>query len=172
MTSEIEWRDLPPGSEVEGLSRLIQSLLARVCASLDGLTADQLNWRPPARGSNSVYAIVAHVIGNARAWVLGIACRQPMGRDRPAEFASSGPDASALTAEAARVSRDIASCLSVVSSSDLDRRSVPPAVLWGECGPDEPYEITARDALLAVVEHASIHLGQLQLTRDLALENA
>jgi hypothetical protein len=172
MTAETDWRGLPAGSEVEVLSRLIRSLLTRVSASLEGLTAAQLNWRPPARGSNSLYAIAAHVIGNARAWVLGIACGQPMGRDRPGEFASSGPDASALTADAARLCDDIASSLSRLSSSDMDRRSVPPAILWGEVGPGEPYEISVRDALLAVVEHASLHLGQLQLTRDLALENA
>jgi hypothetical protein len=33
-------------------------------------------------------------------------------------------------------------------------------------------EISVREALLHVVEHASLHLGQLQITRDLALQES
>ncbi len=155
--------------EIEALNAEIRSLLARVSASVDGLTAAQLNWRPSVPQANSIYAIAAHVIGNARAWILGIACGQPLGRDRPGEFASSGADASALQQDAVRLSGDIKAALSALQLSDLDRRLVPARILWGE---GEPYEISVRDALLAVVEHASLHLGQMQLTRDLALENA
>ena len=59
-----------------------------------------------------------------------------------------------------------APALAALSPSDLDRRLVPLPMYWGE---GEPYEISIREALLHVVEHASLHLGQLQLTRDLAL---
>ena len=53
-------------------------------------TEAQLNWRPAIEGANSAYVIAAHTIGNARAFVLGIACGRDMGRDRPAEFRASG----------------------------------------------------------------------------------
>jgi len=155
--------------EIGTLSAQIRSILQRVCASLDGLTESQLNWRPPIEGANSTYAIAAHTLGNARAWVLGIACGQPVGRDRPAEFRASGHDAAALLADASRLSGEIEAALSALPPSDLDRRLVPPAVLWGE---GEPREISVRDALLQVVEHAALHLGQIQITRDLALESA
>jgi len=156
-------------SEVETLSRQIQSLLGRVCGCLEGLNEAQLNWRTAISGANSAYAIAAHTLGNARAWVLGIACGRPMERDRPAEFRASGRDAAELLADAARLSGEINAALSALTPSDLDRRLVPPAVLWGE---GEPLEISARDALLHVVEHAALHLGQLQVTRDLALKEA
>lgn len=155
--------------EVETLSRQIQSLLGRVCGCLEGLSEAQINWCPAIGGANSAYAIAAHTVGNARAWVLGIACGRPMGRDRPAEFRASGPDAAELVAAAATLSQEIATALSALALSDLDRRLVPPAVLWGE---GEPLEISARDALLHVVEHAALHLGQLQITCDLALKEA
>jgi uncharacterized damage-inducible protein DinB len=156
-------------SEIQALSGQIRSTLRRVSASLDGLTDAQLNWRPPIEGANSVYAIAAHTIGNARAWVLGIACGYPMGRDRPGEFASSGPSASALQADAARLSDEIEAGLSALTTSKLDRRLVPATILWGE---GEPNEISVRDALLHVIEHAALHLGQIQITRDLALKEA
>jgi hypothetical protein len=56
--------------------------------------------------------------------------------------------------------------LATQTPADLDRRLVPPKRLWGE---NQPRDISVRDALLQVIEHASLHLGHLQLTRDLAL---
>ncbi len=156
-------------TEVETLSRQIRSLLQRVCESLQGLSEAQLNWRPPIAGANSAYVIAAHTLSNARAWVLGIACGQAVDRDRPAEFRASGRDAVALVAGAGSLSQEIDAALAALTPAGLDRRLVPLPKYWGE---GEPYEISVRDALLHVVEHAALHLGQLQITRDLALENA
>jgi uncharacterized damage-inducible protein DinB len=156
-------------AEIESLSRQIRSILERVCACLDGLNEAQLNWRPPIEGANSMYVIAAHTLGNARAFVLGIACSQPLERDRPAEFRASGRDAADLTAQARRLLGDIESALVGLSPSDLGRRLLPPQSLWGE---GKPQEISVREAILHVVEHASIHLGQLQITLDWALRES
>ena len=156
-------------AEIESLSRQIRSILECVCACLDGLSEAQLNWRPPVDGGNSLYVVATHTLGNARAFVLGIACGQPLERDRPAEFRASGRDAAGLTAQARRLSDDIEAALAALSPSDLDRRLLPAQSLWGE---GEVQEISVREAILHVVEHASIHLGQLQLTRDLALRES
>lgn len=153
-------------AEIETLSRQVRSILSRVCGCLEGLSEAQLNWRPPVDGANNAYVIATHTLGNARAWILGIACGRPMERDRPAEFRASGRDASALVAEARRLSGEINAALLALSPSDLDRRLVPPRSLWGE---GEPQEISVREAILHVVEHASLHLGEILLTRDLAL---
>jgi uncharacterized damage-inducible protein DinB len=156
-------------AEIDGYRRQIQSLLGRVCACLEGLSETQLNWRPPVRGANSAYVIAAHTLGNARAWVLGIACGWPVERDRPAEFQASGPDAADLTVQARRLSDDIDAALAALAPSALDQRVLPPKSLFGE---GEPREGSVREALLHVVEHASLHLGQLQITRDLALQES
>lgn len=156
-------------AEIESLSRQIQSLLTRVCECLEGLSKAQLNWRPPIDGANSLYVICAHTLGNARAWVLGIACGQAIERDRPAEFRAAGRDAVALVAKLRRLSHEIDAALAALSPLDLDRRLLPPKSLWGE---GEPHETSVREAILHVVEHASIHLGQLQITRDLALHQS
>jgi uncharacterized damage-inducible protein DinB len=153
-------------AEIGTYSRELQSLLARICGCLDGLDEAQLNWRPPVAAGNSIYVIASHTLGNVRAWVLGIACGQPVTRDRPAEFRASGRDASALVAVAQRLSSEIDAALSALPLSALDRRLVPPQSLWGE---GDPYEISVREAIMHVVEHASLHLGQLQITRDMAL---
>lgn len=154
--------------EIETYSRWIRSLLKRVLAALEGLSEAQMNWRPPIEGANSVYVIAAHTVGNARAWVLGIACGREMGRDRPAEFRAAGSYAQ-LAEETQELLREIEAALTALDASALDRRVVPSQELWGD---EEVREISVRQALLAVVEHASIHLGELHVTRDLALQEA
>jgi hypothetical protein len=151
--------------ELDGYRLSIDRRLREICDVLGGLTPAQLNYRPEVEGANSAWVLATHTLGNARAWVLGIACGQDVRRDRPAEFASSGDDAAAFRREVDAFGIEMAAALGRLSPSDLDRRGVPAAELWGE-GP--PREISARDALLQVVEHASLHLGHLHMTRDLA----
>jgi len=154
--------------EIEVYSHQIRSLLKRVPACLEGLSEVQLNRQPPIEGANSVYVIAAHTVGNARAWVLGIACGQEMGRDRPAEFRATGSYAQ-LAEETQELLEEIEAALTALDASALDRRVVPSQELWGE---GEAREISVRQALIGVVEHASIHLGELHVTRDLALHEA
>jgi uncharacterized damage-inducible protein DinB len=154
--------------EIEVYTHQIQSLLERVLACLEGLSEAQLNWRPPIEGANSAYVIAAHTVGNARAFVLGIACGQDMGRDRPAEFRAAGGHAQ-MAEGTHRLSQEIEAALSALDASRLDKRLVPSLELWGE---GEVSEISVREALLHVIEHASIHLGELHVTRDLALREA
>lgn len=154
-------------AEIGTYSQQIRLLLFSISACLDGLGDAQLNWRPPIEGANSAYVITTHTLGNARAWVLGIACGRAIERDRPAEFRASGGDTRELVGSARDLAGEIGGALAALSPRDLDRRLVPPRSLWGE---GEPHEISVREALLHVVEHASIHLGQLQITRDWALQ--
>ena len=150
-------------ADIETYSDQIRSLLGRVCGTLEGLSQEQLNRRPPLPGANSAYVVAVHTLGNARAWVLGIACGRPLRRDRPAEFASSGAHGD-IEAEHHALSEEIGRALANFDPARLEERLVPPGELWGE---GEPHEISRRQALLHVIEHASIHLGQLQVTRDL-----
>jgi hypothetical protein len=156
-------------AELSAYRASIDSRIEQICAGLDGLTAAQLNYRPPMPGANSAWVLATHTLGNACAWALGIACGQPQRRDRPAEFASAGGDAAAFRADAAAFSREMAVAFTQLAPADLDRRFVPAKESWGE---SEPHEINVRLALLQVVEHASLHLGHLQATRDLALAQA
>jgi hypothetical protein len=53
--------------------------------------------------------------------------------------------------------------LTGLSRERLEARVVPSKELWGE---HEPREITVRRAILQVIEHASLHIGHIELTRD------
>ena len=80
----------------ESLSRRFELIIAAV----RGLDAAQLNWRPPVNGANSVWVLATHTAGNARAWILGIACGRDIGRmkklkrlrkSRPREIGNNHP---------------------------------------------------------------------------------
>ena len=91
-------------AEIAAYDASIRTRLEGAVACLDGLTESQLNWRPAIDGANSAYALAAHTLGSARAWVLGIACGRDIGRDRPAEFRATGADAARLRDDLARLS--------------------------------------------------------------------
>jgi hypothetical protein len=154
-------------AEIETYSKYIRKQIADIHAALRGLTDEQLNQRLDIPSANSGYVIATHVLGNVRAWILGIACGQPLSRDRAAEFASSGTY-EALGKAASALSDEINEALAGLDPSTLDDRFVPAQELWGE---GEPNVISRREALAHVLEHASMHLGQIQVTRDLLLKS-
>ena len=156
-------------AELTELQRSIVMRLRQVVDCLDGLSEAQLNFTPNFPGANSPYVLAAHTLGNARAWVLGIACGREVGRDRPGEFRATGSDAAALRERLAHLEAEMAEAIEALTPADLDRHFVPGKELWGE---NEPRDISVRSALVQVVEHASLHLGHLHLTRDLALAGA
>ena len=149
--------------DVETYSHYIRKQIASIQDCLREMTEEQINRAPDVPGGNCAFVIGAHVLGNARAWVLGIACGQGVVRDRPAEFASRGTSAD-FDEAANALCRDIEVALKGLDPAILDRRFKPAQELWGA---GEPYEVTVRMALADVLEHASIHLGHVQLTRDL-----
>ncbi len=156
-------------AEAETYARELQWVLGQICVSLKGLSAAQLNWRPDTGSANSAYAIGNHVVEVTRVYALGFGCGRPVQRDRSAEFAASGPDAGELIARLEALAAEIARGVANLTPSVLDRRFVPPRALWGT---GEIHEISARDALVESIRHAGVHLGELRLTRDLALRNA
>jgi hypothetical protein len=146
----------------------INTRIEMLVATLDGLTPAQLNWRPHD-GANSAWVLATHTLGNARAFILGIAAGRDVTRDRPAEFASSGDDAARLRDQAQALMRDIDEALASIDPATLDDRIVPPQALFGE---NPTREVARRYAILQVVNHVALHLGHLELTRDLALRSA
>ena len=152
--------------EIETYSTYVRKQIADIHAALRGLGDEQLNQRPDVPGANSGYVIATHVLGNVRAWILGIACGQPLSRDRRAEFASSGT-LEILDEAASALSDEIDEALAGLDPSTLNDRFVPAQELWGE---GEPHEISRREALAHVLEHASMHLGHIHVTRDLLLK--
>jgi len=156
-------------SELATYGRELRWILDQIAASVQGLTAAQLNWRPATGSANSAYAIVSHVLSSTRVYALGFGCGHAVQRDRDAEFAAAGTDSEVLITRLRQLATEIATALAGLRPSALDLRLTPPRELWGT---GEPVEISRRDALVESIRHAGVHLGELRLTRDLAVRHA
>jgi hypothetical protein len=102
--------------------------------------------------------IAAHVAGSQVYWLKEIISRQPIQRDRDAEFATQGVRAEDLMANLDAVGRVAEEVLSSFGEAQLDE---------GRKYRDR--QITVRWGILHIIEHVCQHLGHMQLTRQLWL---
>jgi len=122
---------------------LIRRALAR-------LGEEDLWWRPNA-ASNSAGNLVLHLAGNARQWIVSGVGGEADHRHRDAEFAAQGGQTRAeVLATLEQAVRDVDGAL-----SRLD-----PAAL-GEVRTIQGREVTVMEAIYHVVEHFSMHTGQI-----------
>lgn len=132
-------------------------LLDHVVACLDGLDEAEANWRPPARGANSLVVIATHTLGAAEAHVLQLLAGLTIDRVRAREFTAEGP-VLPVRDRLGVVGARITAVLDELDPAELDRERATPG------GPS-----SGRDVMLWAVSHAAQHYGAAQLTRDLVI---
>ncbi len=143
--------------EVATFWRYVESSLDRIVGCLEEFDGQQLDWRPPAKGSNSLYVLAAHTLANAEENILGTLCGQEVERHREDEFVALGGSARMIEDRWLQLRGRIGSALAELPASVLDREVRHP----------RRGDITGREVLLVVARHAAEHLGQAELTRDL-----
>jgi len=142
---------------VQSFQHYIFNTIDSIVGLLEGLSADELNWRPEAPSTNSLYAIATHVLGNAEENLLGTLCGQLHGRNYAAEFPAAASVPDAVRTRWAELRDRVAGALARLTREDLDGIRPHP-----RRGP-----ITAREVLIVVARHAAEHWGEAQLTRSL-----
>jgi uncharacterized damage-inducible protein DinB len=119
---------------------------------LDVLPAHAL-WHRANETSNSIGNLLLHLSGNIRQWIVSGVGGSADNRRRSAEFAATdGGDATALMAA---LRQTIAEADAVIAS--LDASSL------GTMRTIQGREVTVLDAVYHVVEHFSMHTGQIIL---------
>lgn len=127
---------------------------------IQGLSAEELNWRPldPALGdTNSLAALAAHLAGSERWWIGELVGEIPANRNRPAEFLTVADSWQPLVAglqASAELTRQVAERL---TTAGLDK----PCQAFGHIFP-------ARWAFGTQLEHYGQHLGDAMLTYQLS----
>ena len=142
--------------ETEAYLAFISRSLERIVATLDGLDADALTWRPAAEDANSLTAIAAHALANAEENVLGTLCGEEIPRERAGEFAA-GATADELSERWAALHERLSAAMGRVRAVDLSAERVHP-----RRGP-----LTGREVLIVAARHAAEHQGEAELTRHL-----
>jgi uncharacterized damage-inducible protein DinB len=118
--------------------------------AVQSLPADALWWRANEQ-SNSVGNLLLHLTGNVRQWIVMGVGGTPSTRDRASEFAAQdGPATDQLLADLERALDEADAVLARLSAEDLSS----PRSIQGR-------ELTVLEAVYHVVEHFSMHLGQI-----------
>ena len=131
---------------------LTDSYLPRIERAIEGLSVENLWWRANP-GSNSIGNLILHLNGNVRQWIVSGLGGEEDVRERQEEFdARSGGDGAELLQHLrATVNAADRVLASIDASSLLERRRI------------QSYDVTVMQAMYAVVEHFSMHTGQIIL---------
>jgi uncharacterized damage-inducible protein DinB len=131
---------------------LVREYPAKIQRCLDVLPADAL-WRRDDASENSVGNLLRHLSGNVRQWIVSGIGGAPDARERSAEFAArEGGTAATLMADLVETL-----CQADAVLASLDARSL------GEQRHIQGRDLSVLDAVYHVVEHFSMHTGQIIL---------
>jgi uncharacterized damage-inducible protein DinB len=124
---------------------------------LDGLPQVALDW-VPGTDMNSISVLIFHLTGAERYWIGDVAAQEPSNRDRDAEFKvrDVGMDVLEL-----RLTKTFAYALVVLNKltlEDLEQTRISPR---------DGQTFTVGWALIHALEHSTLHLGHIQITRQL-----
>jgi DinB superfamily len=143
---------------IEAAREIFDESVDHLREAIEGLTAEELAWRPAGEETNPITVLAVHGMHSSR-WWLTIARGLPLpDRDRPSEFvAESAGDAELLSfvdamATDCRARLDPAEPFDPTASRPLPEGEPPVSAAW---------------ALLHALEHFREHVAQAQLTRQL-----
>lgn len=136
---------------------LLQDCHNGILEALEALPEAALDWIP-GQDMNSISVLVFHLSGAERFWIGDIAAQEPSNRDRDAEFRVRGVGMDILKKRLTDNSEYTRNVLDRMSLQDLEATRVRSS---------DGREFTVAWALLHALEHATSHLGQIQITRQL-----
>ena len=129
---------------------LSDQYLPKIAACVERLSAEDLWWRnDPA--SNSAGNLLLHLAGNMRQWIISGLGGAPDHRQRQREFdARDGGSAAELLEQLRNTVREVDAVLAALRPETLLERRV----IQGK-------DVTVMEAIYHVVEHFSMHTGQI-----------
>ncbi len=146
---------------LERLSKLHQGIIE----AIKDLPPEALDWVPidhPSAEMNSINVLVTHLAGAERYWIGDMALGDLSGRVREKEFQVRG-----LTSD---------QLLEKINSSTNYARTALEKLTMGQLkeerkSPRDGQVFTVGWSLLHALEHTAVHLGHIQLTRQLWQED-
>lgn len=136
---------------------LLQKRHSEILEALEGLPSEALDWSP-GTDMNSISVLVFHLTGAERYWIGDVAAQDPKERDRDAEFSVHDVGMDTLEKRLADNLEYVRNALSSFTVQDLETTRVSAR---------DGRTFTMAWALLHALEHTTLHLGQIQLTRQL-----
>ena len=138
------------------LSNLLE-LHAEIRKAIEALPAEALDWTP-GFDTNSLSVLVMHVTGAQRYWIGDVVAGEPSGRDREAEFRVTGWTAAELTRRLDENEAYLKSVFERLTLPDLEAARISPR---------NGREVTVGWALGHVLKHTALHVGHIEILRQL-----
>lgn len=128
----------------------LTQLSGRIETCLKMLNEEQI-WARGNSNENAVGNLVLHLCGNVRQWIVSGVGNRPDVRERDKEFAAQGGVTGADLADRLRgtVAEAVATILPLTTAQMVEMRSI------------QGYNGTVMEAIYHVVEHFSMHTGQI-----------
>ncbi len=131
-------------------AKLIDQSWPRMRSTVESLTDEQIWWRPN-EASNSIGNLLLHLNGNVRQWLITSFNQEEDARHRPAEFAERDHLPTRVLLDRLGATLDeTAAVLARLTADDL-------AATLNVQG----YTVSGLEAIYHVVEHFSLHYGQI-----------
>jgi uncharacterized damage-inducible protein DinB len=143
-------QDVPTRQFLTYSASKLRELSSRIDICLDQLTDEQV-WARGKESENAVGNLVLHLCGNVGQWIVSTIGNRPDRRDRPGEFAARGTATNDQLRE--RLRTTIASALAVIEQL-TPAQLVPRHTIQGD-------DVSVLEAIYHVVEHFSMHTGQI-----------
>ncbi len=135
----------------------LQRLHDYIERAIQGVPQTALDW-VPGPNMNSLCVLIVHVTGAERYWIGDVVGRDPSGRDREAEFRARGLDVPTLKKRLADSLAYTRGVLEKLTIQDLEMLRVSPR---------DGRRLTVAWSLAHALEHTAIHVGHIQVTRQL-----
>jgi uncharacterized damage-inducible protein DinB len=134
----------------------LQRLHTEIEQVLEGLPQEALDWQP-GEEMNSLAVLAFHVAGAERYWLGDVIAEVSSNRDREAEFRTQGLVAAVLKE---RLSASLSYSRSVLEGMSLQD------LLETRIFPRDGRRLSVGWALDHALEHIALHLGHMQVTRQ------
>lgn len=125
--------------------------------AIKGLSPSALDWTPGAE-INSLSVLVTHLTGAERYWIGDVIAGEPKERDREAEFRVKGLSEQDLLRRLSGNEAYFQKVLEPLALQVLEQSRISPR---------NGKSVTVGWALCHVLKHTSLHLGHMQITRQL-----
>lgn len=142
---------------MQAYDEVLGNLLERMDGIYSGLPVEALDWTPdPAM--NSITVLVVHMIGALRYWLGGLLGGEDAHRDREAEFSAQGLSKTELHVLINETQAQVTRVLEKINPDELERKH------YSSIHKDY---FTGAFALVHVVEHTALHVGHMEITKEL-----
>jgi uncharacterized damage-inducible protein DinB len=130
--------------------RRLEHNLSHLETCLGKLTEEQV-WARGSENENAIGNLVLHLAGNVRQWIVAGVGGAPDTRERDREFSARGDiSIRELTERLRGIVREAAAVIGAVTPEHLAERIVI-----------QKYDVSVLEAIYHVVEHFSLHTGQI-----------